>query len=152
GLFPADSNSAIGDHSAIGGGSRNIASGGNATVPGGSDNTALGNYCFAAGRRAKADHHGTFVWADSTDADFASTGDNQFLIRASGGVGIRTTSPTAELDVNGATGYDQLRLRTSYTPISSADANGNVGDVAWDENYVYIKTSGGWKRSALSTF
>lgn len=66
--------------------------------------------------------------------------------------GIGTTSPTSQLDVNAINGYAQLRLRTSYTPASSADANGNVGDFSWDDNYLYIKTSAGWKRSALSTF
>ena len=44
----------------------------------------MNRFRIAAGRRAKANHNGTFVWADSTDADFASTGLNQFLIEASG--------------------------------------------------------------------
>jgi hypothetical protein len=56
-----------------------------ATIPGGHLNTAV-DYAFAAGHRAKAVHTGAFVWADSTDADFASTADNQFNIRAMGGV------------------------------------------------------------------
>jgi len=50
-----------------------------ATVPGGKSNSAAGYFSFAAGYRAKAMHDGTFVWADDTDADHASTGDNQFL-------------------------------------------------------------------------
>ena len=70
-----------------------------ATIPGGGRNTASGSYAFAAGYRAKAMHNGTLVWADSTDADFASTGANQFLIRAGGGVGIGTTAPEAQLHV-----------------------------------------------------
>jgi len=69
-----------------------------------------------------------------------------------GNVGVLTTSPTSATDITGANGYSQLRLRTTYTPTSTADALGNVGDVAHDANYIYIKTSGGWKRSALSTF
>ena len=99
-------NEANGDYSTVGGGSYNTASGQSSTVPGGTDNTAAGEYSFAAGRRAKANHHGTFVWADQTDANFASTGDNQFLIRASGGVGIGTTSPDYKLDVEGSVGID----------------------------------------------
>ncbi len=67
-------------------------------------------------------------------------------------VGIGTTSPTAALDVNGANGYDQIRMRTSFTPTGTADTNGNTGDIAWDDSYVYIKTSVGWKRTTLSTF
>ena len=86
-----------------------------ATVLGGENNTANGSYscafgqncttggsyAFAAGRRAKANQSGTFVWADGTDADFLSTNVNQFLIRATNGVGIGTSSPSAMLDVVG---------------------------------------------------
>jgi hypothetical protein len=48
------------------------------------------SYAFAAGYRAKANHTGAFVWADSQDADFASTANNQFNIRAAGGVQLST--------------------------------------------------------------
>lgn len=64
-------------------------------------------------------------------------------------VGVK---PTAMLDINGFNGHSQLRLRTSYTPISTHDPNGNVGNFSWDDNYFYIKTSAGWKRAALSNF
>ena len=93
------SNESSGWDATVGGGYLNTASGAYATVPGGRENSASGYYSFTAGRRAKTYHHGTFVWADWTDADFASTGSNQFLIRASGGVGIGTTSPQAQLQV-----------------------------------------------------
>ncbi|MCB9913329.1 MAG: tail fiber domain-containing protein [Planctomycetes bacterium] len=62
-----------------------------ATIPGGYDNTAGGDYAFAAGYRAKATHTGAFVWADSQNADFASTLANQFSVRASGGVRFQTS-------------------------------------------------------------
>ena len=42
---------------------------------------------------------GTFVWADSMNSDFVSTGSNQFLIRSRAGMGINTNAPTAALDV-----------------------------------------------------
>ena len=72
-------------------GSGNIAAGDSSSVVGGQYNTAAGAYSMASGRRAKANHDGTFVWADSQDADFSSTATNQFLVRASGGVGVNTT-------------------------------------------------------------
>jgi len=97
-------NVASGALSTVGGGTRNTASGPAATVPGGDNNVALGWWSLAAGRRAKANHDGTFVWADSTDADFTSTGFHQFLIRAGGGVGINTNDPTATLHIGGAPG------------------------------------------------
>jgi len=73
-----------------------------ATIPGGQFNMAGGSYSFAAGLRAKANHNGAFVWADSQDIDFASTGANQFLVRATGGVGSGTTAPSTQLHVASA--------------------------------------------------
>ena len=92
GATEADSNLALGDYSTTEGGSRNIVDGNYATIPGGYDNSATGNYSFAAGRRARADNHGCFVWADSDDQDFPSLADNQFLVRATGGTRIYSHS------------------------------------------------------------
>jgi hypothetical protein len=81
------------------------AAGNYATVPGGFGNAAQGNYSFAAGHRAQANHQGAFVWADAANADLASTGDNQFIVRASGGIWLGHTStpsirPDAFLDTS----------------------------------------------------
>jgi len=69
----------------IGGGFSNIVAGYSATVPGGDFNVA-GTNSFAAGHRAKAVNSGSFVWADNTEADFTSTANRQFAVRANGGV------------------------------------------------------------------
>jgi hypothetical protein len=112
-------NTASGYSAIVGGGSHNTASESYATVAGGNNNTASGAYSFAAGRRAKANHEGAFVWADGTNADFASTGSNQFLIRASGGVGIGTTDPQEKLHVWWDTNVDaELGRGTSDTDIT----------------------------------
>jgi hypothetical protein len=115
-------NEARGSYSIVGSGTRNVASGSHsvvsgggglsfpdsnyaagicATVPGGRSNGAVGNFSFAAGQRAKANHNGAFVWSDRTGTDFASTASDQFLVRASGGVGIGNNAPAAALDVAG---------------------------------------------------
>ena len=88
----------------IGGGWRNVIgpNGSYAVIPGGVENQASGLYSFAAGYLARARHSGAFVWADSTGVEFASTGNNQFLIRAAGGVGIGITNPVAPLHLRGA--------------------------------------------------
>lgn len=58
-----------------------------------------------------------------------------------------------QVNLNGATGYQQLRLQGTYTPTGAADANGDIGIIAWDTGYIYVKTAAGaWKRAALSTF
>jgi len=113
-------NLAKGDYSTVGGGGSNRAAGDWATVPGGASNLAGGAFSFAAGRRAEVrdaaavgdfdGDEGTFVWSDSTNADFESTGANQFLIRAAGGVGINTNLPTAALHIGGTAGVDGIRF------------------------------------------
>ncbi len=80
-------NRASDNYASIGGGSGNRARGLYASVPGGRDNDAYGDYSFAAGRRADAWGTGSFVWADSTDADFGTSTlvSNAFYVRATGG-------------------------------------------------------------------
>jgi trimeric autotransporter adhesin len=94
-------NIAGGQDATVAGGLNNIANGFRSSIPGGSNNVANGNYSFAAGLRAKAEHAGTFVWADSENSDFTSTEDRQFLIRAAGGVGINTNNPARMLHMRG---------------------------------------------------
>jgi len=119
-------NTASGDNATVAGGFSNESSGLYATVPGGRDNTAGGSYSFAAGRRAKANHHGAFVWADSTDADFASTANDQFLIRATGGVGIGLSDPSTALDVAGTVTATGFKMPTGATNgyVLTSDASG----------------------------
>lgn len=117
-------NEARGYAATVGGGIENTAgAGSSSTVPGGEANTAAGRWSLAAGQRAQANHDASFVWSDSTTISpdfFASTGPNQFLIRASGGVGIGTSSPSALLDVAGS-------MRVDSTTLVVDDVNNRVG-------------------------
>ena len=97
-------NAASGYASTVAGGGNNSAAGAYAIVAGGEGNQANGIGSFAAGSGAHALHDGSFVWADASGglgSDFPSTGLNQFLIRATGGVGIGTTTPLGPLHVAG---------------------------------------------------
>ena len=40
----------------------------------------------------------------------------------------------------------------NYTPSGSTDTNGNLGNVTRDDDYLYIKSSTGWKRTNLESF
>ena len=40
----------------------------------------------------------------------------------------------------------------NYTPTSSNDTYGNIGNVTSDDDYLYIKTNNGWKRTSLQSF
>jgi hypothetical protein len=117
-------NNASGLASTVGGGDGSTASGTGSTVGGGVENCAGGETSWAGGRSAKVrpginpggsgpcsglsypggtGDAGTFVWADNQSANFVSTGVNQFLVRAQGGMAINTNVPTAgaALTVNG---------------------------------------------------
>jgi formylglycine-generating enzyme required for sulfatase activity len=100
-------NTATGDHAAVVGGDHNTGAGGASfigggswntitsdawlgTIPGGWSNKVSGALGFAAGWNAKARHWGSFVRADGQDKDFSSTVENQFSVRASGGVRFET--------------------------------------------------------------
>lgn len=95
-------NSASGLAATVGGGKSVSAAGAYGTVPGGAGNAASGDFSFAAGDRARANHQGAFVWADSTNADINSSGNDQFIVRANGGmwVGQATTDYTPTIGAN----------------------------------------------------
>lgn len=121
-------NEASATNATVAGGTSNTATGISATVAGGANNSASGGTSFAAGNRAKATTLGTFVWADSQSSDFSSTGSDQFLVRAQGGVGVGTDSPSTQLDVDGAV-------------TASKGVRGNVGASAY-RNTNQTATSG----------
>ncbi len=120
-------NQAGGDDSTVGGGDQNQAGGSHATVPGGLFNVANGDYSFAAGSRARADSQGCFVWGDSTGSSTTCDVANAFVVRASGGVTIYTTSGAgmgAYLPAGGGD-WDSLSDRALKANVVAADG----GDV-----------------------
>jgi hypothetical protein len=83
----------------VGGGYNNKATNSYATVPGGGNNTAGGVCSFAAGAYAQATNSGSFVWSDYSSTNyFASTTNNQFNVRANGGVVVITSGAGLTLD------------------------------------------------------
>jgi len=157
-----DSNTASSKYGTVAGGNDNTASGYSATVAGGKDNTASGSYSFAAGRFAEAGHEGTFVWADSDISIFSSTGADQFLVEADGGMGVGTDAPGSQLHVTDTLAEDNtdpsghvatienesdsgsadvLLLQTGETDpggtnkyVTFADANGAIGAIQGNSN------------------
>jgi hypothetical protein len=146
-----DSNDASGTRSAVIGGFFNQAIGASSAVLGGSTNCAGGATSIAAGNQARVRRgtattsgscssvassgdangdEGTFAWADSQAADFVSSGPNQFLVRADGGVMINTST----LPASG----DDLVLRARTSGDTDADIklvtqNGTAGLLYLDE-------------------
>jgi hypothetical protein len=158
-------NEASGSKSTVSGGSQNIAGGDFSVVSGGSDNCAGGRRSWAGGYRARTrsgaagfacinrfvqpnvpfpnafnvnGDEGAFVWADSQFADFASTGADQFAIRARGGfrwggTGVNsTTSPafthlvaTASNTCDGGSGVANSRTYLNH-PLLNGNPNAVV--------------------------
>jgi hypothetical protein len=109
-----------------------IASGGS-SIAMGANSTASGYGSTAMGVNAEASHDGSFVWADSQNAYFASTRANQFAIRAGGGVVMNVGSSglnPAGVFIN-STSANGVAL---YAAQSSSDAavviaNSGTGDL-----------------------
>jgi hypothetical protein len=125
-------NRSSGFFSVVVGGSGNTASGINAVAIGGSKNNAAGDASFAGGTRAftKASavattgHQGAFVWADTTNADFFSTANNEFAVRASGGYRLISGAGGCTLPAGGATSWSctsDRNAKEAFTSINPKD-------------------------------
>ena len=98
-----------------------------ATVAGGQFNAARGDWSFAAGWNAKANHQGSFVWADrsrtgETDT-LATSGGHQFLVRSAGGVTFYSnSSESVGVVLNpGAGAWSTASDRTQKTAVEMVD-------------------------------
>jgi hypothetical protein len=139
-------NTAGGEFATVTGGANNVASGGFAAVPGGLFNTAGGDYSLAAGYVAQVrdrtqagdanGDEGTFVWADAAATPFQSTGPNQFLIRAAGGVGINTNTPSP----GGLTVAPPGRLTFGSSTRQAIDFNGPSYGIGVQGGVMYFRT------------
>ena len=113
------------------------------TTASGWDSTAMGtfsiasgHYSVAAGFYAEASHQGSFVWADSSSATrFTSAANNEFAVRASGGVRLATPY----LQISGGGG------ESAYI-----GGDGGGGDVEIGSRNPGIMNVGFWNSAAFS--
>jgi hypothetical protein len=78
-----------------GGGNRIVANSFSSTIAGGYLNQVSGNYSFAAGNRAQANHPGTFAWAGGNTMPYASIFPYAVNLYASNGVSMDYGPQTA---------------------------------------------------------
>jgi len=152
------SNNRTGEKATVSGGEANTASGSFGVVSGGRWNCAGGQYSWAGGHRAKvrpgsasgdagfgcvgvavvgsAGDQGSFVWADSQDSNFVSSGSDQFLVRAAGGVALNDSSVPNNIDLVvssrtvGVNADLMLRPKTSDTGVNFGATSGGTLFVA----------------------
>jgi hypothetical protein len=143
---------------------------GRAADASGYDSVAVGRIAQATGDDY-ATAVGAFSWADAENATALGGATSVEGVESTAvGYGARVLFGHSHSSAFGAdaqpTKSNQVRLGDSTdevsvpgrlnvarrTPSGSADSQGTVGDITSDDNYIYVKTSGGWKRVALSTF
>jgi trimeric autotransporter adhesin len=108
-VLGGDANTASRPFAVVAGGESNSAHADHAFVAGGELNQAGGDNSFAAGSHATVrsaaeagnatGDAGTFVWSDAQPGSFASSGANQFLLRAGGGVGINRVPASVDVEL-----------------------------------------------------
>jgi hypothetical protein len=131
------SNLASGMVSTACGGSQNIANGHYSFIAGGTHNVASGYYSFAGGSFARTQtadltpivHNGAFVWAGANSTTFHSAAENEFAVRATGGVRFVTAIdgtglPTWTCGVSGGAGgswgcSSDRKLKTDLVPLDN---------------------------------
>lgn len=100
-----------------------------------------------------------FTIGANTVAESGSNAGSDFEIRrfsdagADLGLVMAVTRSTGNITFNGGGGItsfaaNKIQITTAQTPATSAAA-GNAGDIAWDDNYLYVRMSTGWRRIAL---
>jgi hypothetical protein len=95
----------------------------------------------------------------NTVAESGSNAGSNFEIRrysdagADLGLVMAVTRSSGNITFNGGGGItsfaaNKIQITTAQTPANSAAA-GNAGDIAWDDTYLYVRMSTGWRRIAL---
>ena len=123
------------NYATVGGGINNTSTAPGAAIAGGANNLANGINSFAAGQRAKAIHDGAFVWSDTQNANFSSTANDQFNVRAQGGA--RFVTGGAGLTVDGSpvltsasSGLASLTANQTFTGANTFSNSLTVGTTA----------------------
>jgi hypothetical protein len=138
-----EANTNNGVQATISGGSQNECSGETAAIPGGYRNVADGNYSFAAGQQAEAMHEGAFVWADSATVStppppFTSVANNEFAVRATGGVRLVTAinisgTPSAGVTLAAGSGtwgsLSDRNAKDNFAPVTPQQVLAKVAEL-----------------------
>jgi len=98
------------------------------------------------------------ITANNTAEGGSDAGSNLDIRRYSDagadlGLIMSATRSNGNITFNGGGGItsfaaNKIQITTAQTPATSAAA-GNAGDIAWDDTYLYVRMSTGWRRIAL---
>ena len=145
-------NTASNTHSAIVGGVNNIVTNDQSIIAGGNTNNVSGlqSGIIAGNSNNASGIHSGIIAGNTNDV----SGD--FSVIAGGSTNTLNGSNSAIIGGNGITGnandtvyVPNLVFNPSVVPTTSSDPAGEVGQITYDVNYVYLKTSSGWGRILL---
>lgn len=80
-----------------------------------------------------------------TKQDSINSNSSEVIVNFNGDIKGSTILKTDE-------GNGFLNITPIRIPTSTGDSLGSTGDITFDRNFIYIKTTDGWKRATLSTF
>lgn len=138
---------ATASYATVSGGSFNVASANYGAIPGGASNAVDGQYGFAAGRRAKANSDGCFVWGDSTNSDVTCTNANRTIFRSAGGYYIYTNAAlgTGMYLAAGGSAWNAVSDRESKKDFANVDGDellSRISDMPTIETWYYKDQEG----------
>ena len=115
--------------------------------------TSQGEYSIAIGERAgETNQHANTIILNASTSPLNSVQTDQFIVKP-----VRSSAGTTHLQYNSSTGeithLDTITatiVATTATPPTANADPGDTGEIRYDDNYLYIKTASGWKRTALS--
>ncbi|MBL6722597.1 MAG: hypothetical protein ISQ13_01155 [Candidatus Margulisbacteria bacterium] len=129
----------------VGGKNNKITNAIQSTIIGGGDNTVNGNYSVAMGKNITINHNSSFVFSDGI-APRETGANNQFLIFASGGVGIGQ-APEPGYDLSVAGGIKAMFFEgdgSGLTDISASRLGGFAAETTASRNSIYISDDNGF--------
>ena len=147
-----NTNTTSNTHSAIVGGVNNIVTNDESIIAGGNTNNVSGlqSGIIAGNSNSASGVHSGIIAGNTNNV----IGD--FSVIAGGTTNTLNGSNSAIIGGNGITGnandtvyVPNLVFNPSVVPTTSSDPAGEVGQITYDVNYVYLKTSSGWGRILL---
>ena len=125
-----------------------------AVAPGGNADWRLGKYAGVMVENCTvAKQASAIVLYQNTTSDAStdyyainSAGTAPSFHRGKLGIGNGASNPQFDLDIGG----DRIAIRQSYVP--GALSAGTVGEIAWSDDYIWVRTTAGWKKSPLYAF
>lgn len=97
----------------------------------------------------EANYHSLLIQSQSNKPSKLDDENIHFVVKGNGAVGIKAFHNLKSTLTIGGDPSSQLTLKHPFTPNKNTLDKSQEGTIAWDNNFLYIKTSEGWKSILL---